>query len=307
MNTTTTIDLDRLEALAKDTQIGGSPMRAMKLMRDFQAAANPAAILELIQLARRSQPVEAADELPLPSMIHNLTGEKFWNEKAVRTALAAQQAAREQQQEPVAEWVNWEQGFQHLRAEGLPDGTQLYVSPVAQQSGAGALLNAEELAGLRRFKETCDDGEGYDVPKAMMQRLAEIGVVRRTSGSYYETTDFGLRVLEPTEAGAPTAAAEPASMTESDARAALRALPLDQVVGMVRGRESAAPAAPLSAISLQPLCRVQATKSAAGQKKSDATGGKSQRGAMPGTGPAAMLGDEVAARLPNPIIEEGKV
>lgn len=68
----------------------------------------------------------------------------------------------------------------------------------AQQAaapGALALLNTDELAALRRFYETCQDGEGYDVPKAMMQRLAEIGVVRRTSGSYYETTEFGLRVL----------------------------------------------------------------------------------------------------------------
>lgn len=69
----------------------------------------------------------------------------------------------------------------------------------AQQAaapGALALLNADELAALRRFDETCQDGEGYDVPKAMMQRLAAIGVVRRTSGSYYETTDFGMRVLD---------------------------------------------------------------------------------------------------------------
>lgn len=81
----------------------------------------------------------------------------------------------------------------------------------AQQAaapGALDLLNADELAALRRFDETCQDGEGYDVPKAMMQRLAAIGVVRRTSGSYYETTDFGMRVLDqpaPNASGTPEA------------------------------------------------------------------------------------------------------
>lgn len=63
-------------------------------------------------------------------------------------------------------------------------------------SGAPAgLLNAEELAALRRFDECAQDGEGYDVPKAMMQRLAEIGVVQRRSGAYYQATEFGVRVL----------------------------------------------------------------------------------------------------------------
>lgn len=60
----------------------------------------------------------------------------------------------------------------------------------------GDLLNAEELAALRRFDECAQDGEGYDVPKEMMQRLAEIGVVRRRSGAYYEHTEFGLALLE---------------------------------------------------------------------------------------------------------------
>lgn len=57
------------------------------------------------------------------------------------------------------------------------------------------LLSADELAALRRFDECAQDGEGYDVPKEMMRRLAEIGVVRRRSGAYYEATDFGQLVL----------------------------------------------------------------------------------------------------------------
>lgn len=81
----------------------------------------------------------------------------------------------------------------------------------AQQAaapGALELLNVDELVALRRFVETCQDGEGYDVPKMMMQRLAAIGAVRRTSGSYYETTDFGVSVLHHSAPGTPEAPAD---------------------------------------------------------------------------------------------------
>lgn len=53
----------------------------------------------------------------------------------------------------------------------------------------------DEMAALERFHECAMDGEGYDVSKEMMQRLAEIGLVRRRSGNYYEHTTFGLAVL----------------------------------------------------------------------------------------------------------------
>jgi hypothetical protein len=59
-----------------------------------------------------------------------------------------------------------------------------------------SLLNADELAALHRFNECALDGEGYDVPKEMMQRLAEVGVVRRKSGAFYEHTEYGLAVLD---------------------------------------------------------------------------------------------------------------
>lgn len=56
-------------------------------------------------------------------------------------------------------------------------------------------LDETELAALRRFDECAQDGEGYDLPKEMMQRLAEIGVVRRQFGANYIATTFGLAVL----------------------------------------------------------------------------------------------------------------
>lgn len=52
-------------------------------------------------------------------------------------------------------------------------------------------LTAEELEAFERFCETCEDDEGYDVPKPMMKRLAAIGVIRRCWGNWYETTDIG--------------------------------------------------------------------------------------------------------------------
>ena len=47
----------------------------------------------------------------------------------------------------------------------------------------------EEIKAAHRFMETCEDGEGYDVPKQMMRRLAEIGLVRHVGGGYYEATE----------------------------------------------------------------------------------------------------------------------
>ena len=104
--------------------------------------------------------------------------------------------------------------FYHRAVDDFRERMEWLGTRAAQQAaapGALNLLNADELAALRRFDETCQDGEGYDVPKAMMQRLAAIGAVRRTSGSYYETTEFGTRVLDqpaPSAPGTPEAPAD---------------------------------------------------------------------------------------------------
>ena len=52
-----------------------------------------------------------------------------------------------------------------------------------------------ELKAFNRFNETCEDGEGYDVPKDMMKRLADIGLVNHLSAGYYRITNFGNKVL----------------------------------------------------------------------------------------------------------------
>ena len=58
-------------------------------------------------------------------------------------------------------------------------------------------INEKEAAALNRFAETCEDSEGYDVPKPMMQRLACIGAIRRVTGNIYQFTDFGMWLMEP--------------------------------------------------------------------------------------------------------------
>ena len=56
-----------------------------------------------------------------------------------------------------------------------------------------AMTDAEKKAAAR-FNETTEDGEGYDVPKPMMRRLAEIGLVIHKGGGWYEQTDALLEI-----------------------------------------------------------------------------------------------------------------
>lgn len=50
-----------------------------------------------------------------------------------------------------------------------------------------AMTDTEKKAAAR-FNETTEDGEGYDVPKPMMRRLRELGLVRHCGGGWYEQT-----------------------------------------------------------------------------------------------------------------------
>lgn len=60
---------------------------------------------------------------------------------------------------------------------------------VTHLKGAIALaLTEDEKKAALRFCETCEDGEGYDVPKPMMERLAVLGLVVHKGGGWYEGT-----------------------------------------------------------------------------------------------------------------------
>lgn len=70
----------------------------------------------------------------------------------------------------------------------------LYTHPSPPEGMAG-WLNAEDMAALQRADECFDDGEGHDLPKARVDRLIELGVMRHNGGGYYSITSFGSFVL----------------------------------------------------------------------------------------------------------------
>lgn len=50
------------------------------------------------------------------------------------------------------------------------------------------LITTEERKAALRFIETCEDGQSYDVSKAMMKQLANKGFVVHKGGGWYEGT-----------------------------------------------------------------------------------------------------------------------
>jgi hypothetical protein len=103
--------------------------------------------------------------------------------------------------------------IEELRAERDKWVDANYAAPAAPavapiQTLPFAIL-PDEMEALRRFHECVTDGEGYDVPKDMMKRLSEIGLVRRVTANLYEHTAFGLSVLNGDFDAAPAPAEQP--------------------------------------------------------------------------------------------------
>lgn len=73
-------------------------------------------------------------------------------------------------------------------------------APVAQseRDACPANLRPDDLAALKRFHECATDFDsgGHDVPKYMMARLCEIGVMQSLGFGRHQTTSFGDYVLE---------------------------------------------------------------------------------------------------------------
>ena len=66
------------------------------------------------------------------------------------------------------------------------------------KSGTNDLLSTMtfgEVHAAHRFNETCEDGEGYDVKKPMMNRLEELGLVVHKGCGYYEQTDLMIETF----------------------------------------------------------------------------------------------------------------
>ena len=73
----------------------------------------------------------------------------------------------------------------------LKPRTAAKPEPVVQQ-----FLTEDDFADLFRFIETSEDGEGYDIGKESVQRLASLGVVQNLNFGKYGTTEFGYFVQE---------------------------------------------------------------------------------------------------------------
>lgn len=60
-------------------------------------------------------------------------------------------------------------------------------------------ISAADLNWLERIQDQMADDHSYDAPGEVMKRLADLGCVRRTSGSRYAITSFGMHCLFPDE------------------------------------------------------------------------------------------------------------
>ncbi len=61
-------------------------------------------------------------------------------------------------------------------------------------------MSPEEVRAALRFCETCDDDEGYDVPRSMMKRLEALGLVVDKNFGRFEQTSLLLDIREALEA-----------------------------------------------------------------------------------------------------------
>lgn len=57
-------------------------------------------------------------------------------------------------------------------------------------------MSEQQAHALFRFNETCEDGQGYDVPRRILKSLTYVGMVRWCGGSRFEITDAGIAALE---------------------------------------------------------------------------------------------------------------
>jgi hypothetical protein len=83
-----------------------------------------------------------------------------------------------------------EQGKGIMSNQGLQEFLSLAEHHgVTHLKGAVTLaLTDEEKTAALRFCETCEDGEGHDIPKPMMKRLAALGLVVHKGFGVYEGT-----------------------------------------------------------------------------------------------------------------------
>ncbi|MNY89397.1 hypothetical protein D3C78_56890 [compost metagenome] len=70
------------------------------------------------------------------------------------------------------------------------------AEPATQRLDAKRFLSESDYEDLWHFEGMTSDGEGYDISKERMKRLAELGVVRWFGKDRYGVTAFGQYVLK---------------------------------------------------------------------------------------------------------------
>lgn len=76
--------------------------------------------------------------------------------------------------------------------DGTGTAPQPAPAPLSERDG---WLSQDDMTALERVDECFEDGQGYDVPKARMKRLAELGVVQSLGFAKYDITSFGRYIL----------------------------------------------------------------------------------------------------------------
>lgn len=74
--------------------------------------------------------------------------------------------------------------------------TNQRIDGVPRELSVSFTMTRQQERDILRFYDTCEDGQGYDVPKDRMKSLARLGLIRPTGFSRYEITDAGDAVIE---------------------------------------------------------------------------------------------------------------
>lgn len=87
--------------------------------------------------------------------------------------------------------------------------TNQTIDGVPRDLSVSITLTKQQERDILRFYDTCEDGQGYDVPKDRMKSLACLGLIRPTGFSRYEITDAGDAAIEKLRALLDTPAIKP--------------------------------------------------------------------------------------------------